>query len=159
MTEPHGPRVKNPYVGNIRWAFMRWADIESAFFPGYVYLRRLRILQTPWFALYLHFIYEADLDRDPHDHPCNFWSLILRGGYTERVYMNSANLFYNEHRTRRLFSIAKMPLDWAHRIVELKPHTTTLCLFGPRRKRWGFWTDLGVVDFEQYDRTADPYVA
>ena len=152
---PHGPKVKYPYKGDVQWAFLKWADIESAIYPGYTYLRRLRIFQTPWFALYLHFIFEPDLDRDPHDHPCNFWSLILRGGYFERVYMNIRNLFYNDYRTRRRFTVAKMPITWAHRIEELKPGTITLCWFGARQRRWGFWTDLGFVPAQDYARTSN----
>jgi hypothetical protein len=50
------------------------------------YLVRLRIVQTPWFGIYLHDIHEDDGDRDPHNHPWSFLSFVLRGYYTERVY-------------------------------------------------------------------------
>ncbi len=49
-------------------------------------LERWRLLSTPWGGVYVHFIYREDLDRDPHDHPWTFWSMVLRGGYTEEVY-------------------------------------------------------------------------
>src|SRR5262249_52489700 len=136
-----------------RWAFMRWADIESAQQPGRVYLRRLRIIQTPWAALYLHFIFEADYDRHPHDHPCNFWSLVLRGGYTEQVYTMSENLYFNEVTWRRRWSIHKMPIEAAHRITVLAPRTVTLCLFGRRQRNWGFWTEGGFVEWQEYERS------
>src|SRR5687767_1497882 len=42
------PRVKYPYRSGIRYAFMEMADIPSADNPELVYLRRLRIAQTPW---------------------------------------------------------------------------------------------------------------
>lgn len=150
MTEPHGPKIKYPYKGNVRWAFFKWADIESAFFPGYVYLRRLRIFQTPWFALYLHFIFEPDLDRDPHDHPCNFWALIVRGGYYEQVFPHQFDVKSNYWCSWTPFTLHKMPVDSAHQIKKLNGKTVTLCWFGRRQRQWGFWTADGFVDQETY---------
>lgn len=163
MSIPAGPKIKYPYVGNIRWALFKWADIESAFHPGYVYLRRLRIFQAPWFALYLHFIYEPDLDRDPHDHPCNFWALIIRGGYYEQVYYRQykRNKFY--YSSWRPFTAHKMPVEYAHQILKLNgKKTVTLCWFGRRQRQWGFWTSEGFVDqvtYRKLHKTAgeDPY--
>lgn len=147
------PPVKHPYKGDVRWAFMKWADIESSFRPGYTYLRRLRIFQTPLFALYLHFIFEPDLDRDPHDHPCNFWALILRGGYRERVYttLHERSFSWKGHEWRR-GSVHKMPIIHAHRIIDLEPGTVTLCWFGKRQRQWGFWTADGFVSAKEYTR-------
>jgi hypothetical protein len=155
--------VRWPYKGDVRWAFLKWADIESAIYPGYVYLRRLRIFQTPWFALYLHFIYEPDLDRDPHDHPCNFWSLIVRGGYKERVYkwLHDHDHTPTHNRWNR-WTLHYMPVAWAHQITDLVPGTITLCWFGRRSRRWGFWTSAGFVPSEDYARTGtapDPFGA
>lgn len=163
MSGPQGPLVKYPYKGNIRWAFLKWADIESAFHPGYVYLRRLRIFQTPWFALYLHFIFEPDLDRDPHDHPCNFWALIVRGGYLEDVFTHPLTRIPRSN-TWGPGTVHKMPVEFAHQIRRLNGKTVTLCWFGHRQRQWGFWTDEGFVDQETYRKThktagADPFGA
>jgi len=57
-----------------RWAFMQGFQVAQ---NGRPYLDRLRVLQTPWFSVLLHRIHEPDLDRDPHDHPWPFVSLIL----------------------------------------------------------------------------------
>jgi hypothetical protein len=67
----------------IRWAFMKKYEIPDVEHPEKTYLRRWRIIQTPLFALYLHHILMPDGDRDLHDHPYPFASLILAGGYTE----------------------------------------------------------------------------
>lgn len=48
-----------------------------------VYMRRWRFLNTPWFGIRLHHIIRSDYDRELHDHPFTFLSIILRGGYTE----------------------------------------------------------------------------
>lgn len=142
--------VKYPYE-SVRWAFMKWADIPDATNPNIVYLRRLRIIQTPWGGIYLHFIYIKDHDRDPHDHPMNFTSLVLRGGYTEerwRTRMYSTR--YLGTRIRRRFSLARTSTVTAHMITELKPRTVTILLVGPRRREWGFWTDAGFTPWREY---------
>lgn len=156
LTSPSGPPVKHPYKGDVRWALWRWADIESAFFPGYTYLRRLRIFQTPWFALYLHFIFEPDLDRDPHDHPCNFWSMILRGGYQEHIYQTKNLRAHNWSAAVKRWGVGSLhyvPVNVAHQIVSLRPRTVTLCWFGRRQRLWGFWTPSGFVTAKDYARS------
>lgn len=53
---------------------------------GEVHFRRYRLLQTPWFAIYIHHILISDQDKDMHDHPWNFTSVILEGAYREVSY-------------------------------------------------------------------------
>lgn len=150
--------IKYPYVGGKRWAFMQWADIPDARQVTQVYLRRLRIVQTPWFALYLHFIYQADMDRDPHDHPFTFWSFIVRGGYRERIWRTSPGQYkvgwVTGPKTWRRFSLHKMSQVEAHMIEDLMPDTITLVFCGPKTKsgRWGFYTDQGFVRWQDYNR-------
>lgn len=121
-----------------RKAFAFWKRFNIAGING-VYLRRLRVIQTPWFSIYWHHIDQPDPDLDPHDHPWKFWSIIIRGGYTERVYMNPDNVFFNTFQTWRRGSIHHMPTRWAHRITEALPGTVTLIIAGPRERVWGFW--------------------
>lgn len=152
--------MKYPYVGGTRWAFMRWADIPDARDETVVYLRRLRIIQTPWFAIYLHWIYQPDEDRDPHDHPFNFWSLVVRGGYTERVWrvspgrhmLHNRDHGYTEQWWRR-FSWHKMDQEHAHMIRTLTPGTITLVFCGPKNENshWGFYTEDGFVGWRDYN--------
>lgn len=118
------------------------------------YLARLRIVQTPWFGVYLHDIYEPDGDRHPHDHPWTFWSFILRGGYTERFHPYPhvhPNLCVREQSWKR-FSIHKMKRDTAHRIVDAAPGLKTLIITGPRRGNWGFYTEQGWMQWQEYEK-------
>lgn len=139
----------------IRWAFMRWTDIPDRNDPTKTYLRRLRIVQTPWFALYLHFIFLPDDDRDPHDHPWNFGSFVIRGGYSERLYDLGGEFggvrLLGEKRHGRL-SVHRMKMDKAHRITNIEPGLATLVFIGPRKRDWGFWTEDGFVRWQKYDR-------
>ena len=138
-----------------RWAFMRRFDILDA--DGGLYLRRWRIVQTPWFAIYLHKIARSDKDRDLHDHPWSFVSLILRGGYDEVLdgaaswFPTTANAWAKPVR-RRWLSLSFRRATDAHRILRLhRTPTWTLVLTGPRRRDWGFYIDgKGFVDWRTY---------
>jgi hypothetical protein len=159
VTAPYVP-VKYPYIGGTRWNFMKWADIPDARDIKRVYLRRLRILQTPWFALYLHFIYMPDEDRDPHDHPFSFKSLIVRGGYTEQVWPTcdckiGKHLLGREEisaRTWKRGSIHRTSRNVAHMITTLKPGTITLVWAGAKKQEWGFYPGGLFEPWQSYNR-------
>lgn len=135
-----------------RWALMKRMTIPCH--DGLVYLARLRIVQTPWFGVYLHDIFEPDGDRDPHDHPWNFTSIVLRGGYTEVIHpVPHVDLRLNRYyRTWKRWSWHKMSTDQAHRICDLEPGTKTLILCGRRSRTWGFFTDEGWMEWSAYEK-------
>jgi hypothetical protein len=143
------PAVKYEYRSTVRWAFMQWADIPDAQDPSRVYLRRLRILQVPMFALYLHFIYVPDGDRDPHNHPMNFWSFVIRGAYFEQRYRRDGS--HIGTRLRRRGTLAHTTIDDFHRIASIRRSPTITLLFvGKRSQSWGFLTPDGYVDKLEY---------
>lgn len=129
-----------------RWKFMSRFVVGPDDNPMIV---RWRLIQTPWFGIYLHFIHREDLDRHPHDHPWTFWSFVLRGGYEEeycpdartsktieRIFSHP-NTFNFLALVKRRFH--KFPLRAAHRIIFVAPGTITLVLAGPKVRDWGFW--------------------
>lgn len=125
-----------------RWALMARMRIESKHTPGEIYLDRLRIVQTPYFGVYLHWIHEPDSDRDPHDHPWNFTSIILKGSYTERVWDYPAlgtQDYKGYQRTWHRFTRHKMTMEKAHKIEEISKPLVTLIFVGKRSRNWGFW--------------------
>lgn len=137
-------------VDGSRWAFMKRTDIPDVSEPGVIYLTRWRLVQTPWFAVYLHKIMRPDGDRALHNHPYGFAALILRGGYREEVFDRS---WYALHEREH------GPLDWNviphgryHNIrTLLRVPTWTLLFAGPRQSSWGFLTADGEhVDWQTY---------
>jgi hypothetical protein len=56
-------KIKYPLQASSKWVFFQRSDIPSKINKEDVYLRRLRVVQTPWFGVYLHWIYESDNDR------------------------------------------------------------------------------------------------
>lgn len=155
MSEFPAQRVDAAVLGtrSPRWAL--WQRLTVPCEDGQPYLVRLRIVQTPWFGVYLHDIYEPDADRDPHDHPWSFVSIVLRGSYTERLH-TAPRVDLTQWRTNtwRRFSAHRMGRDTAHRITQAAPGLKTLVLVGRRRGDWGFFTEPwgGWVQWQQYER-------
>lgn len=132
------------------WQLCTRFDIPSRDDPNRVYLTRWRLLQTPWFGVYLHRIHEHDTDPWLHDHPWSFVSVVLRGGYDEKLARGGVNSRSTAGR-RRWLSIARRRATDLHRITRLhrKP-TWTLIIAGRRVRRWGFRTNRGWVDYRTY---------
>lgn len=128
-----------------RFAFLKWYHIIV---HGLPYLSRLRIVDTPWFGVYLHKIMSTD-GQDPHDHPYSFVSLVLRGGYVEEL----DSIYEKEVVPRRTLSLHKLNFRQFHRITQLEQTPTwTLVVRGRRRQNWGF------LQFHDFNTTLNPYV-
>lgn len=137
------------------WAFCKIYEIPDAEDPSIIYLKRWRLIQTPWFALFLHKINLDDGDRCLHDHPYNFTSLILRGGYEEIVDKTNADQLndYPDVNNWGVGSLHWMKAERFHRITVLnRIPTWTLIFVGRRRRKWGFKTKEGWVPWEDYLR-------
>ena len=125
-----------------RWAFMQRRLIGSG---ADVYLDRVYVLQTPWFGIMFHRIYRADRQRELHDHPWNFLSLLLRGSYVEDT--------PDGLKTRRWFNVKRAEDRHSIREVSRSP-VWTLVFTGRKRRTWGFWVDGGTrwVKWTEYEK-------
>lgn len=91
---------------------------------------RWRLVQTPWFGLWVH---RHHLPDQPvlHDHPRPFVSIRLRGGYWERF-------DYMRPPRRVRWVNVKRALD-CHYIERLdREPTWTFVLAGRRQRTWGY---------------------
>ena len=113
---------------------------------GEVHFKRWRLLQTPWFGIYIHHILKSDEDKHAHSHPWNFTGLILKGGYTEMVYKSC---FAYEEYDRECWSWYSHKAEEFHKI-ELWEPVWTLVFVGKRQPTWHYLTEDGVVDHETY---------
>lgn len=98
------------------------------------------ILETPWFSLRIHHILRSDEDRALHDHPWNFASLILWGGYFEVT--QERDLL---DRTRHVqtwhgpLSLRRLRAETLHRVVIPEGRSAwTVVWTGPILRKWGF---------------------
>lgn len=99
---------------------------------------------VPGFAARIHHILRSDGDRHFHDHPWNFLTIILKGGYWEiKPVFDKSNLLTGETRVwHPAGSIRFVRAKTWHRL-ELPPGQTAWTLFitfGYRQK-WGFLID------------------
>jgi hypothetical protein len=113
---------------------------------------RYYLLDSPWFALYVHHFHRSDHDRHVHDHPWSFVAFLLSGGYWEHLPKFAEIPDGEQIRVwRRRFSVLWRPAEWQH-WVEIKRPVWTLVLRLRRRRAWGFWTDKGWVDWQTYGK-------
>ena len=108
------------------------------------YIKRWRVIDTPWFGVFVHNILASDTDRDLHDHPWNFVSILLKGVYDEE---NEAP----GEATRRTSPcmIIHKSTD-LHRISIIRP-TWTLFIHGRKSRPWGFKTSNGWIKNTEYN--------
>lgn len=125
------------YKSGTEWCVWRWTLTPSG------YITRLHLVKTPWFALMVHFINAPDPEPDMHDHPVTFLSLIVRGAYTE--------LRNNVVAVRKWWNFIRASPNDVHRILHVRPHTTTFCFVGPKVRDWGFHTPAGWVYWKDYN--------
>jgi hypothetical protein len=127
------------------WALFERVAAPDVNNPAQDHMVRYRLVQTPWFGLYLHRLNTPDDARPiPHTHPWSFVSLVLRGGYTEDVerrdHTGRREMWWNT--TWRTGTIHRLRATDAHKITKLRRSPTwTLLLVGPRRPEpaWGYW--------------------
>lgn len=104
-----------------------------------------------WFGVFVHRMDAPDPGRALHDHAWRFWSLVLKGGYTEeRADIRTPDRVYVA--IRRSLTCKGMRLDECHRIYKLhRTPTWTLVLRGPKVRPWGFHTRDGWVPWRVYE--------
>ncbi len=105
---------------------------------GKLHFCRWRILETPWFSVYVHLLCESDSDKHLHNHPWNFISIVLFGKYREQLISyhdgydswtnNESKQFIPRFRNRNHF----------HKIEVLEP-TISLVITGTRYHDWHYW--------------------
>lgn len=116
---------------------------------GVIHFRRYRLLQTPWFAIYIHQICKSDLDKDMHDHPWHFISFILKGAYKE---VSKAYPLFNETISNEFHvgDMIKHHAKDAHQITLLTDEVWTLVFTSGHSGEWGYQTPQGWINHKEY---------
>ncbi len=111
------------------------------------YLVRWTLLDTPRGKLYLHRFIRSD-NTELHDHPWDFWTIILRNGYIEEL---PTRWERRRRRRRRPGQVLYRPATHAHRVelIDGKEAWTLVWASRPRRD-WGFFTWDGWQDWKSY---------
>lgn len=129
-----------------RWAFMDRFEVPEYDGDG-TYLTRWRVIQTPWFGVYVHRFTGPDPRATLHDHPWDFLSLVVRGGYVERRLDPMTRDIDEAHRIRW---VNRMRSHDAHAIVKLlRVPTWSLMFVGKRRRTWGYLEPVGNMAYSR----------
>jgi hypothetical protein len=109
---------------------LRWAWSEKLGLPGCPYVIRWR-LEMPLGSLRVHHWLAADDTRAFHDHPWWFWTVVLRGGYTD-VSIDSYDVL-------RAGSVRFRHAEHQHVVIPEANGAWTVMITGPKKRPWGFW--------------------
>jgi hypothetical protein len=133
------------YKSGTIWCFWRWTDVDSE------YITRLHVVKTPWWAICVHWINKPDPEPYLHDHPVSFLSVILRGGYSEKVGIGIlSDPWEHVFKIERRNWFNWVPSSHKHTICAVDPNTVTLCFMGPKTREWGFTTPDGWKFWKDY---------
>ena len=112
---------------------------------GEVYMQRYFLDASK--NLRIHHIMMSDPDRDLHDHPWDFVSLILEGVYIEETEDGR----FKQYRTG---DVLLRTAETLHRLVLPEGPVWTYVVTQPVRRRWGFQTlQYGWVPWRDYYRS------
>jgi hypothetical protein len=116
---------------------------------GVLHFRRYQLLKTPWFKVYLHHILQSDQDKHMHDHPFNFTSFILRGGYREDW---AASPYWSDIKERYVTagSLVRHDHTDAHKLTLTTPQVWSLVFVSGETWDWGYQTERGWMQHETY---------
>lgn len=112
---------------------------------GNLHFRRRRIFEFKDYSLCLHEFFREDLTPWEHDHPRDFFMIVLFGGYEEQnKYKNIKKL--------KLFSFRFVKAEYQHKVTELLNGRYSLTLsFGfPQRRKWGYKMPSG--KFKEFNK-------
>ena len=110
---------------------------------GRPYMKRYYLHHSPAMSIRLHHLLTSDPGRDLHDHPWDFCSLLLTGGYRETTPDGETDY--------RSPCVVSRRAEQFHRLDLLDGPMWTYVVTGPVRRRWGFMTEGGWVHWREYD--------
>lgn len=141
-------QIKTPHL--YRFAATNAPTLVLYADDGSVYLERWAMKRDKSGVMYVHRFSGPDPDRPLHDHPYDFVSIILAGGYTETVQNAEGGL---DTVKRCAGDVILRRAETPHRITEIAApgQTWSLVLSGPRVRTFGFHTDDGWMPWEPYE--------
>lgn len=99
-------------------------------------------VKTPWFSLRLHHWLHSDDARHFHDHPWWFYTLVLKGGYTDVSPAGEERMRAGRIRFR--------PAHHQHTVRVDPGGCWTFLITGPEIRRWGFWVGPKWLNAKRY---------
>lgn len=121
---------------------------------GSFYMERYGLFETRWLSARLHRIATPDFDRDMHDHPWPFVSVLLQGAYVEERPTFPTRVDCENARSVNLREAPSIAFRWhtdRHVISAVAGDVWSLFIYGPKLQWWGFITKDGKVPWRKYE--------
>ena len=120
---------------------------------GLDYLERYTIVWTPFFKVYMHNILRSDLDRNLHNHPWHFLTILLKGSYKETLkIIKNQTSFKEKVQVYGPGSTLFRPAHHYHRIELGEETVTSIVIAGPKFQDWGFLVDNKLIPHKEYEK-------
>lgn len=136
-------------TARVNWLIARAK--RTPYFELEGYMGRWWLVQPSWwlpFSIRVHHIQRADFDRNPHNHPWNFRTIVLRGTYTEELLMPDGSKSYMVAAKGQTYT---RKVNEYHRVASVcRDGVWTLFIMGPKLCRWGFWVNGRSVYWREY---------
>ena len=100
------------------------------------------VINLGLFSIRLHKWVAPDDTRAMHDHPYEFMTVVLWGGYDDHNEKGIDRLSFGSIRFRRA--------TYKHYVVPYVKPTWTLLITGPFWRQWGFWKDGKFIRREKW---------
>jgi len=115
--------------------FTKVKEIRSK--SGELHFERFAILETDSFGVYIHRIHKGDKDPHLHSHPWNFWTMVLKGRYSEE-YLGKDLFLDNQKfvRVKNFLSIASGDRNYFHKILRVYETTYTVFVTYGKPQKW-----------------------
>lgn len=113
---------------------------------GAKYLTRYYVWRSKYLTILIHKFWASDPD-EPHDHPWDWASYILRGGYWEHEVDGTKRWRNDGWRFRHAEEFHRISVEDGY-----EGFTTTLFVTFGRRRKWGFLRGAQWMPAAGYDR-------
>ncbi len=120
----------------------RWERITRGDNTDYMW--RFIVFKSDYLKIFVH-IFQASDDECLHDHPWDFVSFIIWGGYWEKD--RAGNIAWYSPG-----SILRRRANWAHRVM-IDRKAVSVVIASRKRRNWGFYSDIGWLPWERYNQT------
>jgi hypothetical protein len=108
-----------------RYKHIGWREIGEKF-------TRYTLFECQFFTVYLHKLTAPTPHAKCHNHPWNFWAVLLWGGYWESV--DGGPFFW-----RHPLSVLYRPARFTHNVITPPGKTNwSICIMSPKKREWGF---------------------
>lgn len=103
---------------------------------------RWRLIHTPWFGIYIHKWNKPDPRPTRHNHPWNFFSIVLKGWYVEHILDPEYNILVSS--VINWFNW--VPRTKFHNVAMVSEGAISIMFVGKTHPDWGYMEE--VVDYD-----------